>query len=353
MTTEQRMREAVRGRDASYDGRFVYGVITTGVYCRPSCPARAARAENLRFFASGDAAAAAGFRPCKRCRPDEASPGLDPLVATARYIEAHSEERLALSDLARRAGTSPARLGRAFKAAFGVSPRAYQDHARLGALKASLRAGEPVAGAIYAAGFGSPSRVYGERARSIGMTPSAYRAGGEGETIMHACRETSLGTLLIAAAERGVCFADIGGDEGTLMRRLAEEFPRAALAASPAHGSPELDAWLVALTAHLDDGAPRPDLPLDLRGTAFQIKVWRFLLSVPEGEVMSYGEVAARIEQPRAARAVASACAANRIAVLVPCHRVLRGDGGLGGYRWGVARKRALLDSERRRKRMP
>src|SRR5690606_22182289 len=219
-------------------------------------------------------------------------------------------------------------------------PKAFQDAARVKSLKASLRAGNAVSGAIYDAGFGSTSRVYGERTRNIGMTPSAYRDGGAGETLTYAYRVTSLGGLLLAATERGVCFVALGDDEAALLGRVREEFPRAELRASPALHSRELDAWLDALVAHVDAGAPRPDLPLDLRGTAFQIKVWRFLLSVPEGAVMSYSEVAAGIERPTAARAVASACAANRVAVLVPCHRVLRGDGSLGGYRWGADRKR-------------
>lgn len=350
MITETQMREAVNGRDASYDGRFVYAVITTGVYCRPSCAARPARPENLRFFPGAAAAAAAGFRPCKRCRPDEALPRLEALSEVARHIEQNSHERLPLADLAARVGLSPARFQRAFKAAFGVSPKAYQDAARVRALKSALKRGGDVTSAIHEAGFGSSSRVYGRAARNIGMTPSAYRAGGAGERIVYAGRETALGHLLLAATDRGVCFAEFGDDPDALRQRLRAEFPRAQLEAAPGASSAELDAWLDALAAHLDAEGPRPELPLDLRGTAFQIKVWRFLLQVSEGEVMSYAEVAAGIGQPAAVRAVASACGANRVAVLVPCHRVLRGDGGIGGYRWGVERKRALLAAERARR---
>jgi AraC family transcriptional regulator of adaptative response/methylated-DNA-[protein]-cysteine methyltransferase len=350
MISKQQMRDAIRTRDPAYDGRFFYAVITTGVYCRPSCAARPARPENLRFFSSGSEAAAAGFRPCKRCRPDEPAARLKVLVEAGRYIEAHSSERLTLAHLAARAGLSASRFQRAFKAAFGVSPKAYQDAARLNGFKASLKSGDGVSGAMYSAGFGSPSRVYGASSRNIGMTPGVYRAGGAGEVITHACRETPLGTLMMAATDRGVCFAQFGDDTGSLLRQLAEEFPRATLHASPCADSPQLDAWMDALAAHMSEGAPRPELPLDLRGTAFQVRVWRFLLSVPAGDVMSYGEVAAGIEQPKAVRAVASACAANRVAVLVPCHRVLRGDGNLGGYRWGMERKRALLDAERARR---
>ena len=347
MPSEQEMRAALAARDKTYDDRFFYAVVTTGVFCRPSCGARPARPENLRFFPDADSALAAGFRPCKRCRPTDIAPGLIQLVDVAKYIEAHAEERLTLDGLAKRAALSPSRFQRVFKAAFGVSPKAYQDAVRMKRFKASLKEGDDITGAIFSAGFGSISRVYGESARNIGMTPRAYRAGGAGETIAYACRNTALGIALMAATERGVCFVQFGEDPETLLEQLRGEFPNAELIASDAQAAPELDAWVGALDAHLGQGAPRPDLPLDLRGTAFQMKVWRFLLSVREGEVIGYGELATQIEQPGAGRAVASACAANRIAVLVPCHRVLRGDGGLGGYRWGLKRKRTLLDAER------
>lgn len=350
MITEQQMRDAVRARDSAFDGRFVYAVVTTGVYCRPSCAARPARAENLRFFDTGADAMAGGYRPCKRCRPDQPAGRFEAMVRLARYIEAHSDEALTLADLAERAGMSPSSLQRAFRAAFGVSPKAYRDAARIHGFKATLRAGGDVTDAIHAAGFGSVSRVYGERLRNLGMTPSAYRAGGAGEVIAYACRDTALGALMMAATDRGVCFAQFGEDRETLLRQLETEFPRATLEPSAHAGSAELNAWIDALVTHLGEGAPRPELPLDLRGTAFQIQVWRFLLSVPEGDVVSYSEVAAGVDRPRAVRAAASACAANRIAVLVPCHRVLRGDGSVGGYRWGLERKRALLDSERSRR---
>ena len=281
--------------------------------------------------------------------PSEPEAALTRLADTARFIEAHAEERLTLRELADRVDLSPSHLQRVFKAAFGVSPKAYQDAVRMKRFKAALKEGDDVTGAIFSAGFGSLSRVYGERGRNIGMTPRAYRAGGAGETIAYACRDTALGAALMAATRRGVCFVQFGQDEEALLDQLRAEFPNASLIASAAREAPELDAWITALDAHLADGAPRPDLPLDLRGTAFQMRVWCFLLSVREGQVISYGELARGIERPRAARAVAAACAANRIAVLVPCHRVLRGDGDLGGYRWGLDRKRTLLDAERSR----
>lgn len=344
---EAAMRRAVRERDSAADGRFYYAVVTTGVYCRPSCAARPARPENLRFYPTTAAAAAAGYRPCRRCRPDQAAPELAAMTDLARYIEAHSDERLTLDALATRAGLSRSRLQRCFKAVFGLSPHAYQTGLRLGHFKTALRAGDTVTEALHGAGFSSPSRLYGNPAHNIGMSPSAYRSGGAGETIHFAARRTDLGWLLMAATDRGVCFAQFGPNESHLRQQLAREFPHAELRPSAAAGSPSLDAWVDALADHLQGAAPRPELPLDLRGTAFQMAVWRFLLSVPEGSVVSYGEVAAGIDRPTAVRAAASACAANRIAVLIPCHRVLRGDGALGGYRWGPERKRALLDRER------
>lgn len=346
---ETEMRAAIKRRDRNYDGRFVYAVITTGVYCRPTCAARPARPENLRFFATTTDAAKAGFRACKRCKPDDASRDTAQLKTIADYIEAHADEKLTLSRLAQRFGLSPSHFQRSFKAAFGVTPKAYQDAARLKRLKGRLKAGDQVAGSIFEAGYGSTSRVYGEAARNIGMTPSTYRAGGAGETISYAARKTSLGLLMMAATDRGVCFAMFGDSKTALKQALQAEFPNAVLVPTPKAGNDALDQWMAALDDHLSRNAPRPDLPLDLRGTAFQIKVWKFLLSVPEGEVVSYSEVAKGIGKPKAFRAAASACGSNKIGVLVPCHRVLRGDGGVGGYRWGVERKRALLDAERAR----
>jgi AraC family transcriptional regulator of adaptative response/methylated-DNA-[protein]-cysteine methyltransferase len=272
----------------------------------------------------------------------------DLMVALSAFIRAHAHETLSLSRLAKEALMSPTHLQKRFKAFFGVSPKAYQDAVRLGRFKGELRAGRGVLESIDAAGFGSTSRVYDRAMRNLGMTPSAYRAGGAGETISYACRKTALGSILMAATDRGVCFVQFGPGEGALVTQLRGEFPRATVVPSKMQASAALDDWLTALEAHLAGQAPHPDLPLDLRGTAFQIKVWQFLLSIPEGSAMSYGEVARSIGAPKATRAVASACAANRVAVLVPCHRVLRADGGLGGYRWGLARKRALLRAEHR-----
>ena len=345
------MYEAVRNRDAVYDGQFYYGVVTTGIFCLPSCSARLARRDNLRFFADAGSAVAAGYRACRKCRPDRPGGRIEDLIDIARHIQAHADERLTLADLSKRANLSVSRLQKKFKAVFGVSPKEYQDAARLGRLKSALRDGDDVTGAIFSAGYGSTSRVYGEAARSMGMTPSAYRAGGEGEQITYAYRESTLGPLMMAATDRGVCFAQFGDSESALLDQLHAEYPQAEIARSPAQEGPELDRWIEALDAHLSQQGPRPDVPLDLRGTAFQLKVWQFLLSIRDGDVLSYGEVAAGIGAPGAVRAAASACGANRIGVLIPCHRVLRGNGALGGYRWGVSRKRTLLDQERRRSR--
>ena len=343
---------AVRTRNRSYDGTFVYGVTTTGIYCRPSCPSRPARAENMVFFDDEAAAQRAGLRACRRCRPgDHQAPS--PVAATVRticrYITDHADEPLTLARLARRSGYSAAHLQRAFKAEIGISPREYQEAVRVLRLKTALRGGETVTEATATAGFGSSSRLHAAAARRLGMSPSAYRAGGAAETLYYACRPTALGLVLMAATERAVAFLEFGASEADLVTRLGAEFPRATLVRSTAEHSAALAAWLTAFDAFLAGGAARPDLPLDIRGTAFQVTVWNFLTSLGDGETLSYAELARRLGMPKAVRAVASACARNRIAVLIPCHRVLRGDGGLGGYRWGLERKTALLAGERER----
>ncbi len=350
ITTDPRFAQ-VRARDKAADGRFVYAVGTTGVFCRPSCPARPAKPENMAFYATAADAEAAGFRPCKRCKPaDAAQPHgvAERMREVAAYIAAHTEEPLTLDQLGEVAGLSSFHLQRTFKSVIGVSPKEYQAAKRLEAFKSGLRAGESVLGAVFDAGYGSTSRVYEQVDGGLGMTPSAYRAGGAGETIVHAVRETALGPLMMAATERGVCFVQFGDDAKGLATQLAAELPKAILRPAEAAADEALSDWMEALDAHLSRGAPRPDLPVDLRGTAFQIRVWRFLLSIPAGKVVSYAEVAEGVGEPRAVRAAASACGANRVGVLVPCHRALRADGGLGGYRWGLDRKRVLLDMERR-----
>ena len=348
-TTESLRWQQVTTRDKAADGTFVYAVKTTGVFCRPSCPSRLARRENVTFHAGPEEAEAAGFRACRRCHPAAAQePAASLMQAMAQYITAHAEESLPLARLADQAGMSSTHFQRAFKAALGVSPREYQAAARMARFKAGLRGGDEVLDAAFDAGYGSTSRLYEAVDGGLGMTPSAYRAGGAGETLTYAVCETVLGPLMMAATPRGVCFVQFGDGEDALHTQLAREFPKATLCPAGPDAQAPLDAWMSALGQHLAEAGPRPDLPLDLRGTAFQIRVWRFLMSVKPGEVVSYSELAAGIGNPRAVRAAASACAANRIALLVPCHRALRADGSLGGYRWGPERKRALLDAERR-----
>lgn len=338
----------VQARDATADGEFFYGVRTTGVFCRPSCAARPSRA-NVVFHQTAAEAEAAGFRPCRRCHPLALAipdPQASLMQDMATQIAARACETLPLARLAAEAGLSPFHFQRVFKAVIGVTPRAYQAAARLRGFKARLRQGADVLGAGLDAGYGSTSRIHEQVTGGLGMTPSAYRAGGAGETIVHAMRPTRLGLLAMAAAARGVCFVEFGESAAALRAALAREFPRARLEPAPDAAEAPLDAWMEALATHLDAGGPHPDLPLELRGTAFQIKVWRFLLRVRRGEVVTYTALAAGVGAPRAVRAAASACAANRLAVLVPCHRALRADGGLGGYRWGLDRKRALLEAE-------
>jgi len=349
LPSEAQMRAAIADRNSDYDPVFLYGVVTTGVFCLPSCPARPARPENLRFFSDPQQALSAGLRPCKRCRPTSVPVERDRLVELARYIEANATSRLTLKALAERVQMSPNRMQKRFRDCFGVTPREYQDGIRLKQFKSSLSDGKGVTDAIFEAGYGSTSRIYGASTRSIGMTPKSYRAGAPGESIHYAQRNTALGWLMMAATLRGVCFVQFGDDPESLLEQLGREFPKASIERSSSEDSPDLDQWMMCLQQHLAGNSPLPDLPLDLRGTAFQIKVWRFLLSVPEGEVISYGELAEGIEKPTAVRAAASACGANRIALLIPCHRVLRGDGSLGGYRWGIERKRTLISAERSR----
>ncbi|WP_400766901.1 bifunctional transcriptional activator/DNA repair enzyme AdaA [Methylosinus sporium] len=289
------MLRAVATRDKAYDGRFLYGVETTRIFCRPSCPSRAAKPENLRFFADVPEAQVAGYRACKRCRPEERPSDVEKAQEIARLIEKRSEEALPLSRLAAAVGLSPTHMQKLFKSVFGVSPKAYQDGLRARRLKELLRDGDGVTGAIYEAGYGSPSRVYGEGRRNIGMAPSAYRAGGAGETISYACRRCALGPLMMAATDRGVCFVMFGESEASLLAALAAEFPNARLQQSIEADGEQLSRWIDALDAHLSRRGPRPELPLDLWGTAFQLLVWRFLIGIPEGNVVSYADVAAGI----------------------------------------------------------
>ena len=335
---------AVQQRDRSADGTFLYGVRTTGVYCRPSCGARLPQRANVTFHASCAAAEAAGFRACKRCRPNE--PDLtsrrSAAVARACRLIEQAEQSPDLATMAAAAGLSRFHFQRVFKEITGVTPQAYASAQRAGRVRTELRRGAPVTEAIYAAGFGSSSRFYAGAEKELGMAPSVFRAGGRGTAIQFAVGECSLGSILVAASGRGVCAILLGGDPDALARDLQDRFPHAELRA----GGEDFELWVAKVVGFVD--APRVglDLPLDIRGTAFQRRVWQALQAVAPGQTVTYSELAAKIGAPSSARAVASACAANALAVAIPCHRVVRADGSLSGYRWGVERKRALLDRE-------
>lgn len=335
--------QAVKARDGAFDGQFVYAVRTTGVYCRPSCPSRPKRRENVSFHADATAAQAAGFRACLRCRPQETRPdaALDGIVAFACQRIEGAETEPSLADLSAAAGYSPFHFQRLFKERVGLTPKQFAKACRKARLRQRLTDAASVTDAIYAAGYGASSRAY-EDGAALGMTPQAFRRGAGGERIVHAMAASSLGPILVAATGRGICMIEFG-DEAELVGRLSARFPGAELTPGDA-GFAELVGRVVALVDA--PGSTTVDLPLDIRGTAFQERVWRALTQIPAGETVSYAALAERIGQPRAARAVARACAGNGIAVAIPCHRVVRGDGDISGYRWGVARKRALLDRE-------
>ena len=336
--------EAVVNRDRGAEGHFVLCVVTTGIYCRPGCPARRPRRENVRFFDCGEEAERAGFRPCKRCRPN--APPLDERRAAAvarvcRLVET-AEEVPDLDALAAEAGMSRSHFHRVFKAVTGLTPRAYASAHRARRVRDTLREGSTVTDAIYDAGFASASRFYEVSEKLLGMTPAAYRRGGRAETIRFALGECSLGSILVAATEKGVCAILLGDDPDALVRELEDRFAKASLIG----GDDDFEGMVARVVALVESPALGHDLPLDVRGTAFQQRVWLALRGVPAGSTESYAEIADRIGAPGAARAVARACASNPAAVAIPCHRVVRRDGALSGYRWGVERKRALLERE-------
>ncbi len=335
---------AVTARDAAYDGKFFYSVKTTGVYCRPSCAARPAKPENVAFHVSCAEAEKAGFRPCKRCRPNQ-----PPLVEQhamkvadiCRYIES-AETVPSLEELARQAGLSAYHFHRVFKAATGVTPRMYATAHRAKRVRTELDRSETVTAAIFDAGYNSNARFYEQSAEILGMTPTAFRAGGAHTSIRFAVGECSLDSILVAASERGVCAILLGEDPDALLRNLQDRFPRANLIG----GDKAFEQLVAKVVGFIEAPQLGLDLPLDVRGTAFQQRVWQALKKIPAGSTASYTDIARRIGSPKAVRAVAQACAANTIAVAIPCHRVVRNDGALSGYRWGVERKRALLERE-------
>lgn len=337
-------------RDKTRDGHFYMGVLTTGVYCRPSCPARRPLRQNVRFYETPAQAESDGLRSCLRCRPLDSSmedAHVAAMGSLCQYIEQHVERALTLDELAERAHLSPSYLQRLFKSIVGVSPKHYADACRLRMLKSELRTSKDVAQAVYGAGFGSSSRVYERADTRLGMTPGEYRRLGSGVVVTYAPIESAFGLLLLGATDRGICFLQFGESLEILLDELRREYPGASLEPMRDPRAPEFARWADALNRHLEGEELRLELPVDVRATAFQLKVWTYLQSIPRGQVQSYGEVAAGIGQPKASRAVGRACATNRVALIIPCHRVIRGGGELGEYRWGVTRKRALLESER------
>jgi AraC family transcriptional regulator of adaptative response/methylated-DNA-[protein]-cysteine methyltransferase len=331
-------------RDSSSDGKFYYSVKTTGVYCRPSCAARLARPENVQFHLTCEDAEQAGFRPCKRCKPNQAGvaeQNAAKIAKACRLIE-NSDEIPSLEALANHAGMSVFHFHRTFKSAIGLTPNEYATAHRTYRVRASLEKSTSVTDAIYDAGFNSSGRFYERSNEVLGMTPSKFRSGGADTDIFFAIGECSMGSILVAQSEKGVCAIFIGDDPAALARDLEDRFPNANLIGN-VRGYEELVAKVVGLLEKPEAGL---DLPLDIRGTAFQQRVWKALRQIPPGSTATYSEIAAKIGMPKAVRAVAQACGANALAVAIPCHRVIRNDGSLSGYRWGVERKRALLERE-------
>ena len=337
---------AVVARNRDADGLFVYAVHSTGVYCRPSCPSRRPRRERVSFFDATAEARPAGFRACRHCPPDTtdaADPWVDKIRRACVYL-ANVDGHPSLATLAARLGGSPYHLQRNFKRLVGVTPREYAEAIRLRKVKRRLREGGDVTGAMLDAGYGSSSRFYERAAPKLGMSPSTYRRGGAGMSIQYAIVESPLGRLLVAATSRGVCAVAMGSSDAELERTLAREYPAATIA----NDSGALAAWITEILGHLSGRQPRLDLPLDVQATAFQWQVWQALSAIPYGETRTYREIARTIGRPGAVRAVARACATNPVALAIPCHRVVPADGSTGGYRWGAARKKTLLEREQR-----
>jgi AraC family transcriptional regulator of adaptative response/methylated-DNA-[protein]-cysteine methyltransferase len=334
----------IKARDKSADGQFWYSVSTTGVYCQPSCPSRTANPLNVQLHDTLKSAKATGFRPCRRCNPD--GPSLKSenaaLIARACRIIEESEEQPSLEQLAEAVGRSPGYFHRIFKAGTGLTPKDYAAAHRAKKVREGLASGNSVTGVMYDAGFNSSGRFYEKSTGMLGMTPSRYRAGGANEEIKFAVAETSLGAILVASSTKGVAAILLGDDPNELVRALQDRFPRAKLIGA----DPDYETLIARVVAFVEAPSIGLDLPLDVRGTAFQQRVWQTLREIPIGETASYAEIAKRIGEPKAVRAVASACAANKLAVAIPCHRVIRNDGSLSQYAWGVERKRKLLDRE-------
>ena len=335
---------AVEARDAQSDGKFYYSVKTTGVYCQPSCPSRRARPENVAFHSSVEDAERAGFRPCKRCKPERLSLAQQHAVTISElcdFIE-KAERKPTLNELSTRSGMSSYHLHRVFKRITGLTPKAYANATRAKRIRQELSHSETVTAAIYSAGYTASGRFYSESDEVLGMMPNKYRGGGRNATIHFAVGECSLGSILVAQSDRGVCAIFMGDEPDVLVRDLQDQFPHANLVG----GDHNFEQTVAAVVGFVEAPGLGLDLPLDVRGTAFQQRVWQALGKTGVGKTVSYTDIANRLGVPKSARAVAQACAANTLAVAIPCHRVVRRDGGLSGYRWGVERKRALLERE-------
>src|SRR5216684_720398 len=341
---------AVLARDASRDGSFVFAVRSTGIYCRPSCPARRPRREQVRFFHLPEAAEQAGFRACRRCHPRRAQTG-DPQIDLVRRIchaiDEHDEEPLTLKTLSTETGVSAHHLQRTFKSVMGITPRQYAESRRLDQFKSRVKDGASVTEAMYDAGYGSSRGLYEKSSARLGMTPATYGRGGQGMRIIYTIAACSLGRVLVAATERGVCSVALGDSDAELVTALFSEYPNASIDSQDTVISPSLNLWLSKVLGHVNGKSSRIDLPLDIQATAFQWRVWEELRRIPLGDTRSYKEIAKAIGKPKAARAVASACAGNHVALVIPCHRVIREDKNPGGYRWGPERKKNLLERER------
>jgi AraC family transcriptional regulator of adaptative response/methylated-DNA-[protein]-cysteine methyltransferase len=345
IATEQNPRWAhVLTRDRLMDDQFYYSVATTGIYCRPSCPSRTANPKNVHFHDSIADAEAAGFRACKRCKPEQPSADVQNAEVVARICRLieQAEEIPPLHELAKAAGLSPGYFHRVFKAITGVTPKDYATAHRAGKVREELGRSDTVTEAIYDAGFNSSGRFYEKSDEMLGMTPTDYRAGGANAEIRFAVGECSLGSILVAKSEKGVCAILLGDDPDGLVHDLQDRFPRAQLLG----GDPEFEKLVARVVGLIEAPGLGLDLPLDIRGTAFQQRVWAALRDIPPGTTTTYGDIARKIGAPKSVRAVAGACAANTLAVAIPCHRVVKSDGALSGYRWGVERKRALIDRE-------
>lgn len=335
--------QAIKNNDARFNGAFIYGVSSTKIYCKPSCSSRNPKRENVRFFGSFDKAETDGFRACQRCKPKDESlnPQTEYVIRACEILE--SEERITLEDLSAELGLSPSHFQKIFKEIIGVSPKKYAEMKRLEKFKGELKGGSEVIDAMYEAGFGSSSRLYENVAEKIGMTPAIYKKGGKNMKIDYTITNCDLGKLLVARTEKGICAVTFGDDDETLFENLQKEFAKAEIS----ENGKNLKDFVEAILANLAGKNKTLDLPLDIQATAFQMRVWEALRKIPYGETVSYQDIAEKIGNKKAVRAVATACASNRAALVIPCHRVVRSNGELSGYRWGVERKKAILEKEK------